>query len=155
MPSFSECIALILPWLWTLGLIGAVGIPAAGIYVYLFQKAPEWSKFTLWLAQGEQLPAPYGLRSYSFPRTSEKVWTYGAWLSLILSGVGLYLWLSQLGFDPIRSVLGVWFLTWLPGFFGRSTTEIGHTEPFGFALMLAAMVTHAISPVLSVPLALA
>ena len=133
-----------------IGLLGAVGISAAGIYVYLFRRPAEWSKFTLWLSQESALPIPYGLTGYRFAQSADKIWRVGAWLSLIFTAVCFYLWLSQLGIDPIRSMLGVWFLTWLPGLYGYYTTELGNTEPFGFALMVLAIVLHTYAPWASV-----
>ena len=89
---------------------------------------------------------PYGLTGYRFSQESDRLWRYGAWLSLIFAGLCFYLWLGQLGLDPIRSMLGVWFLTWLPGLFGYYTTTLGNTEPFGLALMLLAIVVSPYAP---------
>ena len=146
MPSFVELISLVQAWLPIIGLFGAFGIAAAGIYVYLFRRPAEWSTFTLWLSHESALPIPYGLTGYRFPHEADSIWRYGAWLSLIFTAICFYLWLGQLGIDPIRSMLGVWFLTWLPGLYGYYTTGLGNTEPFGLALMLLGIVVYAYAP---------
>ena len=59
---------------------------------------------------------PYGLTGYRFSQESDRL-ALRAWLSLIFAGLCFYLWLGQLGLDPIRSMWGL-VLDWLPGLLG-------------------------------------
>ena len=154
MPTAVELYSLIEAWLPILGLLGALGIAAAGLYVYLFRQNPEWSKFTLWLSSEGNRPLPYGLTAVRFAQENAQLWRIGAWLSLLITAGAFYAWLLMLGLDPIRAVLGVWFLTWLPGLFGRFTTELGQTEPFGLALLTLSIASFDFAPWLGLVFAL-